>query len=56
MVSFVRAIKDYFEAGEHGRKVEIAEFRALTNEDREELRAMLIGEGIEVALAPMSQL
>lgn len=47
-VSFVRAVKDFFESQPFGRKVEIAEFRALTDKDRSELHSLLIGEGINV--------
>lgn len=47
-MSFVKAIKGYFETGQHGRKVEISEFRALTHEDKLELRNLLIAEGYDV--------
>ncbi|MFL5661379.1 MAG: hypothetical protein ACJ8BW_08495 [Ktedonobacteraceae bacterium] len=47
-LSFVSACKNYFEKGKHGRKVEIAEFKALSTEDRVELRDLLIEEGFDV--------
>jgi hypothetical protein len=47
-LSFVGACKKYFENGKHGRKVEIAEFKALSTEDRVELRDLLIKEGYDV--------
>jgi hypothetical protein len=47
-LSFVSACKNYFENGKHGRKVEIAEFKALSTEDRVELRDLLIEEGYDV--------
>lgn len=48
-VSFVRAVKNFFEEGRYGRKVEIAEFKALSADDKVELRDLLIGEGMDVA-------
>jgi hypothetical protein len=47
-VSFVKACQDYFTNGKHGRKIEIPEFKALTQEDKEELRDLLIKEGYNV--------
>lgn len=47
--SFVSACKHFFETGPHGRKVEIPEFRALTDDDKIELREALIAEGYDVA-------
>ena len=44
-VSIVSAIRDYFS----DRKVEIPEFKALSYEDKVELREMLIAEGYDVA-------
>jgi len=46
--TFVRACKNFFENGKHSRKVEIAEFKALTLEDRQELRELLIEQGYDV--------
>jgi len=48
-VSFVRACRTFFETPPHARKVEIPEFKALSHEDKVELREMLIAEGIDVA-------
>jgi hypothetical protein len=50
--SFVRACREFFASEPHGRKVEIAEFRALTRDDKVELRSLLIKEGIDVAPLP----
>ena len=47
-VSFVKACQDFFTNGKHGRKIEIPEFKALTQEDKEELRDLLIAEGYDV--------
>lgn len=44
-VSIVAAIRDYFS----DRKMEIPEFKALTHQDKVELREMLIAEGYDVA-------
>jgi hypothetical protein len=44
-VSIVSAIRDYFS----DRKVEIPEFKALSYQDKVELREMLIAEGYDVA-------
>lgn len=47
-MSFVKATKDFFENGKHGRKVEISEFKALSDADKAELRDLLISEGYDV--------
>ena len=47
-LSFVKATKHYFENGQYGRKVEITEFKALSSEDKVEIRDLLIAEGYEV--------
>ena len=47
-VSFVKACQDFFTRGQHGKKLEIPEFRALTQQDKEELRQMLIEQGYNV--------
>jgi hypothetical protein len=47
-VSFIRACKDFFETGENGRKVEISELKALTKDDRVELRAELTRSGYDI--------
>lgn len=48
-VSFVRAVKNFFEEGRYGRKVEISEFKALSADDKVELRNLLIEQGQDVA-------
>lgn len=47
-VSFVKACQDFFTNGKHGKKIEIPEFKALTQEDKVELRDLLIAEGYNV--------
>jgi hypothetical protein len=47
-LSFVKAVKDFFESEPFGRKVEIAEFRALTPDDRNDLESMLTNEGYTI--------
>jgi hypothetical protein len=47
-VSFVKACQDFFTRGPHGKKLEIPEFKALTQDDKEELRLLLIDEGYNV--------
>jgi hypothetical protein len=47
-VSFVKACQDFFTEGKYGRKIEIPEFKALTQEDKVELRDLLIKEGYDV--------
>lgn len=51
-VSFVKACLTFFGEGHHGRKVEISEFKELTQQDKVELRDMLIGQGYDVAELP----
>lgn len=51
-ISFVKAAQDFFTKDPHGRKIEIPEFKALTREDKEELREMLIGEGYDIQPLP----
>ena len=48
-VSFVKACQDFFTSEPFGRKIEIPEFKALTQDDKLELRDMLIEQGYEVA-------
>lgn len=48
-VSFVKACQDYFTSEPFGRKIEIPEFKALSTEDKHELRGMLIEQGYDVA-------
>lgn len=47
-ISFVKACQEFFTNGKHGRKIEIPEFKALTLEDKLELRDLLIAEGYNV--------
>ncbi len=47
-MSFVKAVMHYFGEGEHGRKVGIPEFQALTHKDKEELREGLAEIGYDV--------
>jgi len=39
--SFVKACQKFFSGGKYGRKVEIVEFKALTNDDKVDLSEML---------------
>jgi hypothetical protein len=48
-VSFVKACQDFFTSEPFGRKIEIPEFKALSQEDKLELRDLLIKQGYEVA-------
>jgi hypothetical protein len=48
-ISFVKACQDFFSKDPHGRKIEVAEFKALSYEDRLEIRKMLIELGYDVA-------
>jgi hypothetical protein len=52
-VSLVKSCQEFFSMGRHGRKIEIPEFKALTRQDKEELREMLIGEGYDVLPLPL---
>lgn len=47
-VSFVSAAQDFFTKGKYGKKLEIPEFKALTQEDKIELRNLLIEEGYNI--------
>jgi hypothetical protein len=51
-VSFVKACQDFFTNGTFGKKIEVAEFKELTRQDKEELRAMLIDGGYRVNELP----
>jgi hypothetical protein len=46
-LSWVKALQDFM-SRDNGRKVEIPEFKALTEQDKSELREMLIAEGYDV--------
>jgi hypothetical protein len=48
-ISFVKACQDFFTKPPFGKKVEIPEFKALTRQDKIDLREMLIAEGYDVA-------
>lgn len=47
-ISFVKACQEYFSGGKYGKKIEISEFKELTQADRVELRDLLIAEGYDV--------
>lgn len=47
-VSFVKAAIEYFSSDPHGRKLTIPEFKELNQQDKVELRDMLIAEGYNV--------
>ena len=47
-VSFVKAVLDYFGTGEHGKKVDIPEFKELNQEDKKELYELLTAEGYDM--------
>jgi hypothetical protein len=47
-MSFVAACQHFFSTGRYGKKIAIQEFKALTQEDKQELRELLIGEGYNV--------
>lgn len=51
-VSLVKACQEFFSEGPYGRKIEIAEFKELTRQDKETLREYLIGEGYDVRELP----
>jgi len=44
-VSWVKALQDYFTNGKHGKKIEIPEFKSLTDKDKSDFHAMLVAEG-----------
>ena len=48
-ISFIKATQEFFSTNPHGRKIEIPEFKALTESDKNDIRNMLIAEGINVA-------
>lgn len=51
-ISMISAAQDFFSRQPYGRKIEISEFKALTRQDRAELREMLIAEGYDIAELP----
>lgn len=52
-VSFISAAQEFFSRGKYGRKIEIAEFKQLTPEDRADLRNLLIMEGYDIREFPV---
>jgi uncharacterized protein YcgL (UPF0745 family) len=51
-ISLVKACQEYFSSPPHARKIEIPEFKALTQADKEDLREMLIGQGYDIKELP----
>lgn len=51
-ISFVKACQDFFSKNPYGKKIEISEFKLLTQKDKLELREMLIAEGYDIAPLP----
>lgn len=47
-MSLVKACQDFFSKEPHGRKIDIPEFRALSDQDKLELWEMLVAEGYNV--------
>ena len=47
-VSFIKACQDYFSTGEHGKKIDIPEFKKLSREDKVELHKLLTEEGYKM--------
>ena len=48
MASWVKELQRYMSSEPNGRKIEIAEFKELTEKDKEDFRDMLIAEGFDV--------
>ena len=48
MASWVKVLQDYFSAEPHAKKIQISEFKELTEQDKEDFRQMLIAEGYEI--------
>jgi hypothetical protein len=48
-MSLVKACQDFFTRPPFGKRIEISEFKELTQQDKIDLREMLIGEGYDVA-------
>jgi hypothetical protein len=44
-VSWVKALQDFMSEGPHGKKVEISEFKKLTDKDKLDFAKMLRAEG-----------
>lgn len=51
-ISMVKACQDFFSKDPYGKKISISEFKELTQEDKIELREMLIAEGYDVLELP----
>ena len=47
-ISWVKALQEYFTKDPFGKKIEITEFKALSEKDKEDFREMLIAEGYDV--------
>lgn len=47
-LTFVKACQDFFMKEPNGKKIEISEFKALSHEDKVQMREMLIAEGYDV--------
>jgi len=48
MASWVKVLQQYMSSEPNGRKIEIAEFKELTDQDKKDFRDMLISEGFDV--------
>lgn len=48
MASWVKVLQQYMSSEPNGRKIEIAEFKELTDQDKKDFRDMLIAEGFDV--------
>jgi hypothetical protein len=51
-ISFVQACQEFFSKQPHGRKIEVPEFKELSQHDKLELREMLIEQGYDVREFP----
>jgi len=47
-MSWVKAAQHYFSADPHGRKIEMSEFKELTDADKDDLKAQLIALGYNI--------
>lgn len=47
-MSLVKACQDFFSKEPYGRKIDIPEFKALSEKDKDELKEMLIAEGYNI--------
>jgi len=46
--SWVSALQDFFKMDPYGQKVQISEFKSLTQQDKHDFREMLIAEGYDI--------